>query len=68
MPADAQLTLDVDPPRPPNPNAWIFDNVGRPRWLLWCRDSARLGGRCPYGLEEPRERGCSPACCKARSR
>jgi hypothetical protein len=62
-----QLTLDVEPPRP-NPNAGWFDNVGRPRRLLWCSDSPRLGGRCPYGLEEPRERGYSPACCKARKR
>ena len=59
-----QLELELERPRTRDPR-W-FDNVGRPRWLLWCADGPRLGGRCPRGLDEPGERGLSPACCKQR--
>jgi hypothetical protein len=42
-----QLSLDDAVDRP-NPNAHLFDADGKPRRLLWCSDSARLGGPCPY--------------------
>jgi hypothetical protein len=35
-----------------NPNLAFFNDDGSPRRLLWCSDSARLGGPCPY--TEPR--------------
>lgn len=57
-----QLALDLEP-RAPNPNAWMFDEQGRPRRLLWCSDTARLGGPCPYVGDRAR---FMPAggCCK----
>lgn len=72
-----QLSLELDPEearraaaeaaRMAEQRRRLFDNLGRPRWLLWCSDSARMGGRCPRGLDEPRERGLVPACCKQRA-
>jgi hypothetical protein len=56
-----QLSLDDAVDRP-NPNAHLFDADGNPRHLLWCSDSARKGGPCPYVGEKARFR---PAvCCK----
>jgi hypothetical protein len=58
-----QLSLDDAVDRP-NPNAHLFDADGKPRRLLWCSDSARLGGPCPY--DDPARARFAPAgpCCK----
>lgn len=47
----------------PNIGKWI-DGEGRPLRLLWCSDSARMGGPCPYVGDRAR---FMPAggCCKA---
>lgn len=58
-----QLTLDDLAPAPPNPNAHLFDADGKPRRLLWCSDSARKGGPCPYLGEKARFRPAG-GCCK----
>lgn len=55
-----QLALAESAPAP-NPNADLFDESGRPRRLLWCSDSARMGDPCPYTGEKARfmpEGGC----------
>ncbi len=57
-----QLALDVDEPLP-SPNAWMFDESGRPRRLLWCSDNARKGGPCPYVGDREQFRPAG-GCCK----
>jgi hypothetical protein len=42
-----QLTLDLDAGKP-NPNGHLFNDDGTPKRLLWCSDTARKGGPCPY--------------------
>lgn len=71
-----QLALQLEPPQA-NPNAHFFNADGSPKRLLWCSDSARLGGPCPYleprpSLSEPgttlppigRDRMPAGGCCK----
>lgn len=56
-----QLQLELEP-RQPNPNAHLFEH-GQPRRLLWCSDTARLGGACPHAGERERFRPAG-GCCK----
>lgn len=59
-----QLRLEFGATHPaPNPNARFFGPDGEPRRLLWCSDSARMGGPCPYLGDKERfmPRG---GCCK----
>jgi hypothetical protein len=57
-----QLQLELEAPRP-SPNAWMFNADGSPKRLLWCSDTARLGGPCPYTGERARFRPAG-GCCK----
>jgi hypothetical protein len=57
-----QLALDLEPDRP-SPNAHFFNADGSPKRLLWCSDSARLGGPCPYVGAKARFRPAG-GCCK----
>lgn len=57
-----QLRLELTP-RVPNPNAHFFNADGSPKRLLWCSDSARLGGPCPYLGDRARFRPAG-GCCK----
>lgn len=60
-----QLSLDLSggEPAPANPNAWMFNADGSPRRLLWCSDTARMGGPCPYVGAKARYRPPG-GCCK----
>lgn len=42
---------------------WM-DRFGRPLRLLWCSDTARLGGACPYTGGLPAAFAASGGCCK----
>lgn len=60
--AQGQLGLaDLEPAT--NPNAHLYDEHGKPRRLLWCSDTARMGGPCPYTGERARFRPTG-GCCK----
>lgn len=58
-----QLSLDLGD-APVNPNAHLFNPDGTPRRLLWCSDTARMGGPCPYLGERARFRPAG-GCCKS---
>jgi hypothetical protein len=57
-PNDRQSRPSDHAPDCSNPNLWMFDAEGNPRRLLWCSDSARLGGPCPYVDGEAPAGGC----------
>lgn len=60
--SSGQLAFVLDLPAP-NPNRALLDDHGRPRWLLWCSDGARMGGPCPYTGPRARFRPAG-GCCK----
>jgi hypothetical protein len=64
---NAQLQLELEV-HEPNPNTDFFDSSGKPRRLLWCSDSARMGGPCPYVGDRARFLPAAGCCKDIRAR
>lgn len=63
VPLDRQARPSDHAPGCSNPNLAMFDENGDPKRLLWCSDTARKGGPCPYVGERARFRPAG-GCCK----
>lgn len=63
----SQLSFEAELPPVANPNAHLFNEDGSPKRLLWCSDSARMGGPCPYTGARLKHRPAG-GCCKDLAR